>query len=542
MAQDVVGDEAQGQSDTEPSDGPGQGQTDAERAAALKDAAIELGTAIALGLVPYLGQAIDLYDTVASLWAQHGAKEGEAKDDAKFDTVLALIGWIPGPGDGVKKSLRLVNKDPRRYAPILFDLLRKVLEICQIDTSPEALLDELFDAGKLRASLDDIRTAIEQSPLFQKLSPEAQDTLRRMMRIVQAELPAMVGIVQRRLLKWRRMQRNSSARVAAASQRNKTDKPGGKHPETAKEGQDGANHGAAGTVANAQLATEALEVLQNQLIGILGEHIADYHCLHEFGWGKGNWSDHDRGRDGSWNGGEPDRMREGKLSRGAGARYGKLYRLDETANPKGIDAVWRAKANNHSKPYAVVEAKSDRELLIPRAVKKNPNFKPSMVSKLGITGIPKGEEMLEPYEDDAPAKPGGKPGGKPSAGKPRAGQQAKPKKNDVARIMVQMSHEWIRLNMSRAVGAVARDILRALPGDQKNYARHLLYTSQWMPCGKEHAEAYKNQTNENEATHRDHEIPSIGVYDETKVKQFVNKKKAALRKKYGDQPTLKAEI
>ncbi|KPY88673.1 hypothetical protein ALO36_04251, partial [Pseudomonas syringae pv. tomato] len=52
-------------------------------------------------------------------------------------SVNAVIGWIPGPDDGLKKSLRIVNKDPERYAPVLFDLLRFVLQECGIKTSPE---------------------------------------------------------------------------------------------------------------------------------------------------------------------------------------------------------------------------------------------------------------------------------------------------------------------------------------------------------------------------------------------------------------------
>ncbi|RMT29141.1 hypothetical protein ALP49_01585, partial [Pseudomonas syringae pv. solidagae] len=76
---------------------------------------------------------------------------------------MAIIGWIPGPGDGLKKSLRIVNKDPERYAPVLFDLLRFVLQECGIRTSPEALLEQVFNAGKLTADVDEIITGVKGS-------------------------------------------------------------------------------------------------------------------------------------------------------------------------------------------------------------------------------------------------------------------------------------------------------------------------------------------------------------------------------------------
>jgi hypothetical protein len=518
-------------------------QTEEERAQALKAAALELGQAIALGLVPYLAQAIDIYDTVESLWVLHGAETEPAKEEAKFDLILALIGWVPGPGDGVKKTLRLVNQDPQRFAPILFDLLRKVLEICKVDTSPETLLDGLFNAGKLHANIAAIRQAIEDSELFAQLSPESQDTIKQGLRYVQAELPALLGIVERRLLRWKKLQPNSSARVEPSG-KHKTGQPAKQHADTGRQGSERAAHGAPGGMVNATLAAEALETLQNKLIGVLGEHIADYHCLQHFGWGQVDWSGHDHGAEGQWPRGNPDDMREGKLSKGASGRLHKLYRLDHSANPKGIDSVWRAMTHNGGKPYAVVEAKSEMEILIPKMLKKNPNFQPSMLSKLGITGIPKGEEMLEPYEDEAPQKANKGKGsvkrgkasasGAPSTGKARSD-------TDGPEIRVQMSHEWIRENMRKAVGDIARKILRVLPGGQMNYERHLLYTAQWMECAKQHSQALLEGTAHIGSTHENHHIPPTGIYNEQQVRDFVNRKKASLRKKYGDLPTLKAE-
>lgn len=120
---------------------------------AYEEAAVDLGKSIALGAVPMLGQAIDLYDTLESALALYRAQQDEDKENAKFDLLLAIIGWVPGPGDGAKKSLRIVNKDPQRFAPVLFDLLRRVLHLAGIETSPEALLQGIFDSGYLRAQM-----------------------------------------------------------------------------------------------------------------------------------------------------------------------------------------------------------------------------------------------------------------------------------------------------------------------------------------------------------------------------------------------------
>ncbi|NAT39001.1 hypothetical protein CU661_18485, partial [Pseudomonas syringae pv. actinidifoliorum] len=90
-----------------------------DRSDAYQEAAVELAKGIALGAVPFLGQAIDAYDTIESSIVLYNAESTGGKEDAQFDLLMAIIGWIPGPGDGLKKSLRIVNKDPERYAPVL---------------------------------------------------------------------------------------------------------------------------------------------------------------------------------------------------------------------------------------------------------------------------------------------------------------------------------------------------------------------------------------------------------------------------------------
>ncbi|WP_234451911.1 hypothetical protein [Pseudomonas sp. MF6776] len=256
-----------------------------DRTAAYKEAAVELAKGIALGAVPLLGQAIDAYDTVESSIVLYNAETADGKDEAKFDLLLAVIGWIPGPGDGLKKSMCIVNKDPQRYAPVLFDLLRFVLQECGIKTSPEELLKEVFNASKLRGELDDIISAVKGSSAFQSLPNWAQSAVVTVLATARDNMPEMIGIVERRLTKWKGMQRNSSALSSGSTHPKRVEKPAGKDATVAKNGKDGPSSAHSNQPANTKLAVATADIL-NEGLGVCGEHIADYICAEKFGWGK----------------------------------------------------------------------------------------------------------------------------------------------------------------------------------------------------------------------------------------------------------------
>ena len=391
--------------------------------AVYQEAAVELGKGIALGLVPFLGQAIDAYDTIESTLMLYNAKKPEDKESAQFDLVLALVGWVPGPGDGVRKTFRLVNKDPQRFAPVLFDLLRFVLQECGIQTSPEALLDELFNAGKLTAVLNEAKKGVEDATAFKSLPHWLQTVVLTALSQAAANLPMMLGIVEKRLKKWKKVQHNSSANVQSTGKA-KQHLPDAKDGSTAQEGKNRAGHARTDSANNSQLAILDPSQLANELIGISGEHIADYMCLQKFGCGSG-WGKHDDGGTGKWTKGNPDKDTPGKLS-----KKGKLYQLADGANGTGIDSVWHASGNNQGKPYAIVEAKASRLEDAPKFHRKK-DWKPKINSKLGDNRrsmkekikskladdiIKDPSELLEPLEDDkvgaAPKKGGGKAGGK----------------------------------------------------------------------------------------------------------------------------------
>lgn len=511
-----------------------------ERQEAYKEAASQLATAIAMGFVPYLGQAIDLYDTIWSLVDLARAKTPEQKDDARFDTILAVVGWIPGPGDGVKKSLRIVNKHPERYAPVLFDLLREVLQICGIKTSPEALLDKVFNEAKIKADINEIQTSIRKSDLFKELPADLQRTVMDSIGWARDNAGLMVGVVQRRLAKWRRRKPNSTARGQTTG-RKRTDEPAKKSGETGAEGKDRPRNGGAMQSVKGQIATASAELLDKALTGIVGEHIADYHCYETFRWGSG-WSGHDQGDTGQWTN-RPGRTVYGKLS-----RQTKLFKLDVAPNGKGIDAVWRADSHNGGKPYAIVEAKSSAAQPRPTKRPAKPGRKPSISGKLGVSNLmPKPEELLEPAVQPTGGGTGKGGSGKAGGGKasrgsgsgaPTTGKGAG--KVDAGGPVVQMSHIWIEKNLRSAVGSIHfRDVGKKLPANGKNYSRHLFYVPIMTPSARQHAQALLSGTADKPSTHTDHKAQFH--YDEAEVKKAVNKKKAALRAKHGNQPNLTHE-
>lgn len=514
---------------------------DADRKAAYQEAAVELAKGIALGAVPFLGQAIDAYDTVESSIDLYNAGTAEGKEDAKFDLLMAVIGWIPGPGDGLKKSLRIVNRDPQRYAPVLFDLLRFVLDECGVKTSPEELLKQIFDASKLRAELDEIIGGVKGSSTYQSLPAWTQSTIVTVLATARDNMPEMIGIVEKRLFKWKGMQRNSSSMASGTSKPAKVKKPAGKDPSVAAQGKSGASETRQNSVDKNKTGKKSYHI-SNEGLGVSGEHIADYICAVEFKWGV-DWEGHDKGSDGKWLEGKPGATKFGKLSQGGSPKNSNvLYKLSDPANGTGIDAVWRADpATNGGKKFAIVEAKASKDEDAPKFLRKiNNTRKPSINSKLGVSGEPKLSELLEPVDDaqgdgSAPDKANGKSAskvsGKKSTGKAstKPAKPSKAKKND---LMVQMSKEWISLNLSKSVG----DTMRRQVLD--SFSRHLFFSPLYHLSGSPEEHAAALLSGSPEASHAKH---TAFHYGEDEVKKAVNNRKKSLAKKHGALDSLRLE-
>lgn len=507
-----------------------------DRSAAYKEAAVELATGIALGAVPFLGQAIDAYDTIESAITLYNAESTAGKEDAQFDLLMAVIGWVPGPGDGLKKSLRIVNKDPQRYAPVLFDLLRFVLQECGIKTSPEELLKQVFDAGKLTVELDEIITGVKGSSTFQSLPNWAKTSVITVLAASRDNMPAMVGIVEKRLVKWKGMQRNSSAASSGSSHPKRAEKPASKDPAVAAKGTDGASGTHSNQVESSKLGLQAPSSILNEGLGVSGEHIADYICAVEFGWGK-DWDGHDIGADGKWLEGVPSASKMGKLSAGGSPKAKHvLYKLSDGANGTGIDAVWRANpANNGGEQFAIVEAKASRDEDAPKFMRKpNNTRKPGVASKLRVSGLTDPSELIEPVENNETNSTNeNKKKISKGKNKPHTTKSEQKKSKKTKRILVQMSDQWIVQNLEKAVSGYSLQVQVA-----GSYSRHLFYTPLYHVSlsPKEHASARLN--NNEESSHKNHKAFH---YSEAEVKNFVNKRKKSLIKKYGALDSLKLE-
>jgi hypothetical protein len=516
----------------------------------------EIGTAVATGLVPFLAQAINIYDTIESMLTLHRSQGAEAENEAKFDLVLALVGWIPGAGGGVKKTIRIVNKNPQRYAPILFDVLRMVCAKLGIQTSPESLLDKLFDAAGLKAILGTVQSSVEKSWAYEQMPSEGQMALSSTMTMVRASLPAMLTLVLMKLVHWKKMQRNTAARSTGSHKRNPAaPKPAPAHPDTGKGGTDDPHRVTHNTSANAVVGTAPLEEITKGATGMLGEHITDYFLYEEYGWGRG-WSAHDQGNSGSW-ATKPGKEFPGKLNEGS--KLNPLLALK--AHGVGIDGVWKvqiADPKNAGKPYAIVESKASANETEP----KNPSRKPPIKGKLldntrkfkkpvslaaaaakaASAAMPPVADLLEP-RTTAPAGPeraGGKRGGqsartkkaqqKKTAAKtssPTTANGAVAPQREAETKIVQMSQVWIEKNIGLAVKVPA--ILYEI--NRKGihvYSRHLFYTPFYLPSALEHALALRSALPGKDAnlgaSHTSHSIPSTHRHDEIEVKRAVNSK------------------
>ncbi|RAS20361.1 hypothetical protein [Paraburkholderia bryophila] len=496
---------------------------------AIEDAVEQIGLSMASNAFPLFYVAQNVYDTSESVWTVWNSRDSTdemVKVEAGIDFVFAVVGWVPVVGAGVKRTFRLVNHKSDIYGPLLFDILRLVLQRAGVHTSPEELVDKLFDASGLKTVLTGAREHIEKSWLFKEMPVAAQATFRQALVWVETNLPYwLTQFLERKLLHWKKKQPNSSAETTL-ERRKETDKPG-KVGVEAEEGHNRPSKSSSPGVVNAKLAVADITT---GVTGILGEHIADYYCYEKLGWGSG-WEAHDQGLMGRWSR-EPGAEVPGKLN-----DRGKLNKLfDLRPRGHGIDGVWRANpATNEGKPFAIVEAKSSK-VDKPMA---DPEAKRGMAPKLGLASRikdavrPSADELIEPPSAAAPGAaqaPSGT-GGKPGGGRRRPQKQAPPTDGTEGRAapqqstgkIVQMSHEWVEQNLG---GAVTEQLASKI--QRSGYSRHLLYVPFYLPAAVEHEAALMKG---DEHGHTDHALPPTHHYHDTEVEAAVQKKLGRLRQR-----------
>ena len=455
----------------------------------LKDLVTQIGKSVALGLVPFLGQAIDIYDTAWAAYDLYGTRgaPSERQEAAYFDIAMALIGWIPGPGDAIKKTLKTVNKDPQRYAPLLLDAVRQALYAAGYKVDPHQFLLDSISAGKVRELLDNARAVVQGSSVYAGSPPAVQTAMLGGLDTAAHSLPLLVGVVERKVAKWLKLAPKSTTQAAQATQakakgpdHGRAHDPAHKPPphqqgKDAAVGRDGKPNAASaqrGTVNAAQIGQASL----NQLQEGLGEHVADYHCHHDLKWGRQHSGppQHDRGQTAS------AKLSDGGLLRQLG--------ITPQARGVGIDAVWHPAT--HHKPYAIAEYKA-------RAVPMTAN---------GMRGLLVSESAQD--KTLQPAKRKERAGYRRSQ---KTGPPNMPQPTPLPQSVPKMSHLWIAQRVKKVAGLTSTVIDNL--EDQKSYTRHVVLVVTSVGAGLTHSlQIAEGQIDETK--HASHAV-GVSVYGES---------------------------
>jgi hypothetical protein len=384
-----------------------------------------------IGCVPILGQIVDARDIIKGLVEVAGAP---ASPLAWFNLITALIGLIPGGGDAVKRSLRSI-KVGATHVDDLLAMIRKVYK-----GDPEKLLKETLDVSKLRKTLDDILT---NPRLTDRLSPEVKQSIEQIRSNLGKQFDAFKMEVDNWLAKGRKTSADGppSAKSPPAT-------PSAK-PETHAKGgtQEKAPHSDPASVNTPNAAsqrTTRFKTMSQKVLGVLGEHMADFHCQDVKGWGEK--VAHDQSL-----------VNTAKLN-----DSGRMVQLwPVIARGRGIDAVWRS---GGPKPYAIIEAKA--------------SYNPAKTLH-GLLGEA-GDKTERSGGSQKSYSGGGRTGSKGNT------QEAPPIRQLNGKV-AQMGHTWIKNRLQKAVGSKSPDwpILRDRGRDV--YTRHVLFFS--VPHAVSHAEA-----------------------------------------------------
>lgn len=383
-----------------------------------------------IGCVPILGQIVDARDVIKGL---RDISEAPASSLAWFMLFTALIGLIPGGGDAVKRGLRVVKADASHLDELL-DVIRRFGK-----GDPEKAIKDLMNPSRLQKSLDDI---LGNQHLLERLSPELRGKISRIRQDLSKRFEDFKKEVDEILGRGRK----TSAEAPSAPKRAETPpaKPGTKAKAGTKAEADTADAAHAKVPNASDIAQRTLKQLSAKALGVLGEHMADYHCQDEKRWG--TRAPHDQGK-----------LNSAKLN--DASRMAQLW--PPIPRGRGIDAVW--KRSNAAKPYAIIEAKCSYNPL------------KSLRALLADVGDKSGR--------DAQPAPSTTPGRKGRSGRtaapPTQSQSGSP---GAPGLVMQMSHAWILQRLKQAAG-----IQLELAIKRDGYTRHVLFFS--IPQAVSHAQA-----------------------------------------------------
>jgi hypothetical protein len=253
------------------------------------------------------------------------------------------------------------------------------------------------------------------------------------------------GGIKREVDGWlHRGRRTSAAASPSPSGRARPGTPPAKPGTKARAGSSNrsghGNSASPNTPNAASQRTARFKTLTNKVLGAMGEHMADYHCQDNKGWGRK--MRHDQYG-----------INNAKLNDG-----GHLVQLWPCIpRGRGLDAVWKS---NGAKPYAVIEAKASYNPL------------KGLAAQLGEAGDK--TERGSGTGTQGSGRGGGA-GGRGRGGSGGATRQTNGK-------VTQMSFGWIDTRLPKAIGAS-----EALKARRLGYSRHVLFFS--IPHAVSHAEA-----------------------------------------------------
>lgn len=390
----------------------------------------------AIGCVPILGQLVDARDIIKGLVEVSSAPSNPM---AWFNLITALIGLVPGGGDAAKRSLRAVKAGTTSVD----DLLAMIRRLYKGD--PEVLLRKVLDVSTLRSKLDEILT---NPRLLRQLPAD----MRRQVDEIRQGLGKQFDHFKKEVDGWLAKGRKTSADTGASTQaRRRTGTPETKPHSQMVEGRSNAKSGGNSAQPHQSNAatqrTARFKQIAQKFLGVLGEHMADYHCQEIKGWG--NKALHDQAQ-----------INTAKLNDG-----GHMVQLWPCLpRGRGIDAVW--KTTGRAKPYAIIEAKASYD----------PTKSLSQLLK----------DAWDKNESGGSNKGAGTGRGA-GAGRRGGGRGDATSVRQTNGKVTQMGHDWIRIRLEKALGPGSDDLKVFRRLRTAAYTRHVLFFS--IPQAEPHAEA-----------------------------------------------------
>lgn len=412
-----------------------------------KDDVALITQAIAIGFSP-AGVALDVADLARASYNLYQEKT----DDHYFEVILCIIGFIPGPGDGVKAGLRIVNRRPE----ILFELIRFIMAHCKIYGDPEKWLSAVVSDKTIRALIQSAKrealTASNKNIDNKWAKYWINESIEITFDFIEASVSSLIQLLARKILHWKTKVPKTSAMHGGHNSKGGRGYENRTANKTTYDGKTGQNGNGQGNKGRSLSKADLSKVLTNLEVGGVGEHMADYWVAKQLAV----FAVHDSGQ-----------QLPQKLQR-------IMTRLHIGVNDQGIDAIWKSDKKDigimNTKTYAIIEAKASLSM----GVGKGPG---SLLNDLNASR----DKTAQDAENKNAAKAKRKP------------VKLKPQEKTLAD--QQMSEKWIEARLS------VLEKRKILP----SYSRHLLYFNYAHPETVEHLNALAlSIQNAQPVNHREH--------------------------------------